>query len=104
MQILPINNNVNQKFSTVLNGTELKFHLWYQNIGAGWYCDIEKVSGEKIITGARINSMAPLLKSTLTDFEGDIIPVASVAEELGAESWGTTHNLVYFTPEEIEAL
>ena len=48
--------------------------------------------------------MAPLLKSTLMDFEGDIIPVALATEELGAEPWGNTHELVYFTQEEIEAL
>jgi len=104
MQILPITNNKNQTFTTVLNGIELRFHFWYQNIGAGWYCDIEKVSGENIITGARINSMSPLLQSTLTDFLGDIIPVATVSEELGHEPWGNTHNLIYFTPEEISDL
>lgn len=104
MQILPITNEPNQKFSTVLNGTELRFHFWYQDIGTGWFFDLETVAGEPIISGARINSMAPMLKSTLMDFEGDIIPVESVAEELGEEPWGNTHQLVYFTPEEIAAL
>jgi hypothetical protein len=104
MQILPITNDKNQRFSTVLNGTELRFHFWYQKIGLGWYCDIETATGVSIITGARINSMSPILRSTLTDFTGDIIPIASVAEELGEEPWGNTHQLIYFTPEEIEEL
>ena len=104
MQIIPITNDKNQTFTTVLNGTELKFHFWYQNVGAGWYCDIEKISGKSILTGARVNSMSPILKSTLTDFLGDIIPVATVSEELGTEPWGNTHNLIYFTPEEIADL
>lgn len=104
MQKLPISNEANQTFSTVLNGTELKFHFWYQDIGSGWFCDIEKITGEKIISGARINAMSPLLESTLTDFDGDIVPVALVSEELGREPWGNTHELVYFTPEEIDDL
>lgn len=104
MQILPISNEANQVFSTVLNGTELKFHFWYQDIGAGWFCDIEKITGEKIIAGIKINAMSPLLKSVLTDFSGDIIPVALVSEELGREPWSNTHELIYFTQEEIDAL
>lgn len=104
MQILPITNIVNQRFTTVLNGTELKFHFWYQRIGDGWYCDVETISGEAIMTGARVNSMSPLLTSTLTDFEGDIIPIALTPAELSSEPWDITHRLIYFTPDEIATL
>ena len=104
MQILPITNEPNQRFSTVLNGTELKFHFWYQDIGTGWFFDLATVADVPIISGARMNSMAPMLISTRMDFEGDIIPVATFQEELGEEPWGNTHQLVYFTPEEIAAL
>jgi len=103
MQILPITNNVNQVFSTVLNGTELKFRCWYQDVGEGWYFSVEFANGDKIKTGVRMNSEAPFFESTLTDFGGDILPLPTITPgaELGLEPWGNTHLLVYFTPDEI---
>lgn len=104
MQIIPVIQSFNQSFQTLLNGQDVKFTIWYQDIGEGWFCSIEFADGTKIISGARLNSGSPLLQSTVSDFEGDIVPVPTIAPyyELGREPWNTTHILTYLTPEELE--
>lgn len=104
MQIIPVIQSFNQAFQTLLNGQDVKFRIWYQDIGEGWFCSMEFANGTKIISGARLNSGSPLLQSTVSGFEGDVVPVTTIAQysELGREPWGATHILVYLTPEEVE--
>jgi hypothetical protein len=106
MQQIPVINVPNQIFNTVLNNIEVRFRIWYQDIGAGWFCSMEFADGTKILSGARLNSSSPLLASTVSDFEGDIVPTPTIAPgvELNAEPWGNTHLLLYLTPDELEEI
>lgn len=105
MQILPLINDFAQVFKTVLNDQDVDVRVWYQDIGDGWFFSMGFSGGDKIISGYRINTGSPLLKSISSDFIGDIICVPSVekTEEPGkSEPWGNTHLLVYLTPEEAQ--
>ena len=106
MQFLPINNESNQIFNTVLNGAELKFNFWYQDIGAAWYVSVFYPDETPILEAARINSESPIFATTLTEFGGDIVPFPLAAEgvEIGRNAWGVTHDLLYLTDAEIEAI
>jgi len=105
MDTIPVSNEFNQSFKTVLNGQAVKFTIWYQDIGAGWHCTMEFQDGTGIISGARLNSGSPMLFNTVSDFEGDIVPVPTIAPyyELGRQPWGETHILTFLTAEEVEA-
>lgn len=103
MQTLPLTNDFSQEFKTVLNGQAVTIRISYQDIGAGWFFYMEFSSGEKIVSGYRINTGSPILKSISSDFIGDIICVPSIektAEPGKDQPWGNTHLLVYITPEE----
>ena len=104
MQLIPITNTFNQSFKTSLNGQAVKFTIWYQDIGEGWFCTLEFQDGRGIISGARLNSGAPMLFNTVSDFLGEVVPVSTIATyyELGRQPWGNTHILAYLSPEEVE--
>jgi hypothetical protein len=103
MQILPLINDFSQTFRTILNGQEVNVRIWYQDIGNGWFFSMQFSTGIKIVSGYRINTGAPILKSISSDFIGEIICVPSIekTEEPGKDApWGNTHQLIYLTPEE----
>ena len=103
MQILPLTNDFSQVLKTILNDQPVDIKVWYQDIGDGWFFSMDFSTGGKIVSGYRINTGSPILKSISSDFIGDIICVPSVekTEEPGKdEPWGNTHLLVYLTPEE----
>lgn len=102
MQILPVTNDFAQVFTTVLNNQQVDCRIWYQDIGDGWFFSMKFTSGNDIVSGYRINTGSPILKSISSDFIGDIICVSSIekTQEPGKESpWDNTHLLVYLTPE-----
>ena len=104
MQTLPLTNDFSQKFNTALDGQAVSIRVSYQDIGAGWFFYMSFSSGEKIVSGYRINSGSPILKSISSDFIGDIIclpSIAKTAEPGSNEPWGNTHTLVYLTPAEL---
>lgn len=104
MQILPLTNDFSQKFNTVLSSQAVDIRVSYQDIGAGWFFYMSFSSGEKIVSGYRINTGSPILKSISSDFIGDIICVPSIEKtsEPGKDQpWGNTHQLVYLTPSEL---
>jgi len=103
MHILPLINDFSQTFRTILNGQEVNVRIWYQDIGNGWFFSMQFSTGIKIVSGYRINTGSPILKSISSDFIGEIICVPSIekTEEPGKDApWGHTHQLIYLTPEE----
>lgn len=105
MQIIPVTNDFNQQFTTALGDQNVKFRIWYQGIGDGWYMSLEYSTGEKIVSGFRINTGSPIITSALTDFVGNIVCVSTAEKRLepGKDApWGETHLLVYLTIEESE--
>ena len=103
MQTLPLTNDFSQKFKTVLDGQAVSIRVSYQDIGAGWFFYMAFSSGEKIVSGYRINTGSPIMKSISSNFLGDIICLPSVektAEPGPDQPWGNTHSLVYLTPAE----
>lgn len=103
MQILPLTNDFAQVFKTVLSNQTVDIRIWYQDIGDGWFFNMQFSTGEKIVSGYRINTGSPILKSISSNFIGEILCVPSIekGEEPGKEQpWGNTHLLVYLTPDE----
>lgn len=103
MQTIPLTNDFAQTFTTVLNGQQVDIRVWYQDIGGGWYFSMQFSTGIKIVSGYRINTGSPILKSISTDFLGEVVCVPSIEkeEEPGKETpWSNTHVLIYLTPEE----
>ena len=96
MQILPISNDSAQSFTTILGGVVLDFKFWLQE--SCWYCSI-KNAGEDVLNGARLMSMAPIMRPCRE--AGALIPVAKADEPLEDKPWGITHELVYFTDAEL---
>lgn len=106
MQIIPITNDAQQVFTTVLNGQAVRISAWFQTIGNGWYLSVDMIDGTPIIEGTRVNSQSPVFHGLVTEFLGDIIavPIDTPFVEPVRDAWGVTHNLVYITPEESEEL
>ncbi|MCK5607372.1 hypothetical protein KAR91_36145 [Candidatus Pacearchaeota archaeon] len=103
MQILPLTNDFTQTFTTVLNNQQVTIRIWYQDIGDGWFFSMKFTSGDDIVSGYRINTGSPILKSISSDFIGDIICVPSIektAEPGKNNPWNNTHLLIYLLPEE----
>lgn len=103
MQTIPLTNDFNQKFTTILGGISVDIRLWYQDIGGSWFVSIEFTGGAGIVAGHRINTGSPITASYLSGFVGEIIclPTAENNTEPGKDSpWGNTHRLIYITESE----
>jgi hypothetical protein len=103
MQILPLTNDFAQVFRTVLNNQQVDVRIWFQDIGEGWFFSMEFSTGVEIVSGYRINTGSPILKSISSDFIGEIIciPTIEKTEEPAKDGpWNNTHLLLYLTPEE----
>ena len=103
MQILPLSNDFSQIFTTVLENQQVDITIRYQDIGEGWFFSMQFSTGVKIVSGYRINTGSPILKSISSDFLGEIVCVPSIekTQEPGKDQpWGNTHTLVYLTPDE----
>lgn len=103
MQVLPLTNNFAQTFSTSLNNQSVLVRVWYQDISDGWFFSMEFTSGEKIVSGYRINTGSPILTSISSNFLGNIVCISTAEKTLepGKESpWGETHLLLYLTQDE----
>ena len=60
-------------------------------------------TGIEVVSGYRINTGSPILKSISSDFIGEIICVPSIEKTAEPEKdnpWNNTHLLIYLTPEE----
>ncbi len=104
MQILPLTNDFSQIFGTILENQQVKIRVWYQDIGEGWFFSMQFSEGSDIVSGYRINTGSPILKSISSDFIGDIICVPSIdknSEPAKESPWNNTHSLVYLTPDEL---
>ena len=111
-QIIPVTNDFRQTFTTVLNNQRVRFNIYYLADDSGlskdgWFCNMTLLSGETqiIVTGQRLESLAPIAKNIVSQFSGRIyvVPITSPPQDLTNDSpWGITHRLIYFTEEEID--
>ena len=113
-QIIPVTNDAYQTFTTVLNSQRVRIGVSYiadviGNSTNGWYINLTLLSSTpQIITlGEKLVGSQQVARSIVTDFIGSIIviPTTSPSEDLTTLSpWGDTHQLVYFTPDQLANL
>jgi len=99
---LKIESDASQRFQTTLGGQTVILRLYWNTVSASWFLDLYKPDGTAISTGRRLSTNTPVFAGVLVDFEGDLVPqsYSTPATELARDSWGTTHNLVYYATSE----
>lgn len=116
MQIIPVINVDSQAFTTVLDDQRVRFFINYQvnpETGVGsWFTDIELltssiVADSIIVLGNRLTTFQSPTLNYLSSLPGDVyvIPTSVPYTDLTQEQpWGKTHELVYYTLDEIESI
>ena len=110
-QLISPTDDARQTFTTILNNQKVRLNIFYlesalDGLNNGWYADFILFSDteEVIVQGQRLESLQAVGAGLLSDFDGAIIvvPITNPIQDLtDIEAWGTTHNLVYFTDEEL---
>lgn len=115
MQIIPVTQDKRQRFTTVLENQRLDIVIYYiadyinEGQTAGWFINVTLISdvNEIIILGNRLNPFQFVARGIVSSFQGAIIPLPITIpfQDLTNETpWGITHNLVYFSPTDIQLL
>ena len=111
-QLLAITNDARQTFTTIVGSQKIRLNIFYledqtEQLNNGWYCDLILITDtEEIITqGERLVSSVPISFNVPSDFTGYLIPIpiTSPGQNLiSIYAWDVTHQLVYFTQDEID--
>ena len=94
-----------QTFSITLAGQVVTITAWWQPLSELWYLSVEAVAGASIAAGRQIAPFTRLIRSEA--FQGEIVAIprnANNTAAVGRTAWDDTHDLVYLTAEEAEAL
>ncbi|MEE9451369.1 MAG: hypothetical protein V3V61_01270 [Gammaproteobacteria bacterium] len=110
-QLVSVTNDVRQTFTTIVGSQNIRLGIYFLNdedgsSADGWFCDFTLLSQTpKIITtGQRLVSKQAIAPKILSDFVGQliIVPITNPTQDLiSSSAWGVTHQLVYFTAQEV---
>lgn len=100
--IINLQGDASQRLSTTLGGQSVIIELWWNDLIGSWFISLKNTNDTPICTGRRLSAGNRVFEHVLIDFEGDLVPepLTTPAQELGRNSWGITHKLVYYGSEE----
>jgi hypothetical protein len=113
MQIISVTQDKRQRFTTVLENQRVDIVIYYIKDyiagNSGWFINMTLISSvnEVIVLGNRLNSFQFVARGVPTNFQGAIVPLPITVpfEDLTGETpWGVTHNLLYFSPDDLALL
>ena len=110
-QLITPTQDARQTFTTILDNQKVRINLAFldsfiDNLNNGWYGDLILFTDteETIVQGQRLESGSALGGGLISDFTGAIIvvPITNPIQDLiSIDAWSTTHNLVYFSQDEL---
>ena len=106
MQEVPLTNDADQQFTTILGGQSVRIRATWQDIGESWFLSVFNDDEAPLFTGTRIKSGIPIINFKLVDFVGDFVAIVLDVGTLepGRNAWGRTHGLYYLTGDEAEGV
>lgn len=109
-QIL-LTNDARQTLTTILGTQKVRITLYYlspdiEGVEAGWYVNFSLFTDTelRIVSGQRLVSGGAIASALVSPFTGVIlaVPITNPVQDLKTlDAWTSTHNLIYFTPEEV---
>ncbi|MCY3784565.1 MAG: hypothetical protein OXG79_12395 [Chloroflexi bacterium] len=96
-------NAVEQVLRTTLGGQQVGLRLRWSPLAGAWYLSVAR-PGSRLATGRQVVPWRRLLGTQLTDFDGDLIVLATKGNDdvsVGRRAWTETHALWYLTDAEI---
>jgi len=103
MQAIPLSNAVEQVLRTTLGGQQVGLRLRWSPLANAWYLSLAR-PGSRLATGRQVVPWRRLLGAQLTDFDGDLIVLATKGNDdasIGRHAWTETHALWYLTDAEL---
>lgn len=109
MQLIPLQPGVpRQALETSVNGQRIRIEVAWQPRTSHWHATVTVLPGTILCQGRQVIVGESLLPDGILPFDGDILCEALIpspdSERLNLNSWGTTHDLIYLTGKEAEAL
>lgn len=95
---ISVTNNLRQQFTTTLDSQRVSILLWWQPLTESWHYSLVVdgnllAAGLRIVTGSRPTH-------NLIGFRGEIVVFGQ--GPLLRDSWGNTHEMYYYSEEEIQ--
>lgn len=99
---LQLNSQASQRFQVTLDGQSVIIEVFWNETYQCWFMNLKQTDETPISTGRRLSTNNKTFEHVLVDFSGDFVPESLVTPNtaLGRNSWGNTHQLVYYGADE----